>query len=257
MSDQHDARPSPPTGSPTVHAVLVPGYWLGAWAWRAVEPGLHAAAITTHAVTLPGLDGGPTAGLTLDDHIGAVAALVDGLDGDVVLVGHSGGGAVVQGVVDRRPDRIRRVVYVDSGPLRDGVSLRPDATADIALPSWDELAAQGASIDGIDDAGLARFRERAVPHPGGVARSPVVVRDPRRLAVPASVICTSLPSAVLTGLIASGQMPSELPDVHDVRYVDLPTGHWPMFSRPGDLARVIAAEVTRDLAAPGGTRWAP
>ncbi len=241
---KHNSPPSSPVAdSHPVHVVLVPGYWLGAWAWEAVEPGLRTAGLTTHPVTLPGLDGGSTLGVTLDDHIGAVAELVVALDGDVVLVGHSGGGAVAQGVTDREPDRIRRVVYVDSGPLQDGMSLHPDATDDIELPSWDELTAQGSSIDGIDDAGLDRFRKRAVPHPVGVARAPVRLRDTRRLDVPASVICTSLPSSVLRETIEAGQMPSELLAIHDVRYIDLPTGHWPMFSRPTDLAEAIRAEV--------------
>jgi len=107
-----------------------------------------------------------------------VAELVAAFEGDVVLVGHSGGGAVVQGVIDRKPDRIRRVVYVDTGPLRDGVSLFPEARADIELPSWDELAAQGNSLDGIDEVGPARFRERPVPHPVGVASTPCACATP-------------------------------------------------------------------------------
>ncbi|HSL60004.1 MAG TPA: alpha/beta hydrolase [Acidimicrobiales bacterium] len=243
MTSEHDTTPNQNHPASTVHAVLVPGWWLGGWAWAAVEPGLRTAGITPHAVTLPGLDGTSSADITLDDHVAAVVRVVDALAGEVVLVGHSGGGAVVQSAADRRPDRIRRVVYVDSGPLRAGESLRPDATVDVELPSWDELAAVGSSIDGIDDDGLVRFRERAVPHPAGVARAAVDVRDPRRLDVPASVICTSLPSSVLSGMIEAGEMPSELPDVRDVRYVDLPTGHWPMFSRPTELAEVLADEI--------------
>ncbi len=63
--------------------------------------------------------------------------------------------------------------------------------------------------------------------------------------MPATVICTSVPSAVLIETIHVGQVPSELRQLAEVRYVDLPTGHWPMFSRPADLARVLAAEITR------------
>ena len=233
------------TETTPLHVVLVPGYWLGAWAWGPVEAELRSAGLTTHAVTLPGLDGTTTAGITLDDHIGAVTELVDSLDGDVVLVGHSGGSLVVQGVTDRRPERIRRVVYVDGGPLLDGVSLHPDAGADIDLPTWEELEAEGSSLEGLDDESLARFRERAVPHPGGVAASPIRVHDERRLDVPTSVICTSLPSPVLLGMIEAGDMPSELLAVRDVHLVDLPTGHWPMFSRPADLAGAIHDELTR------------
>ncbi len=249
MSNPTSHRVDPQRQSRPVHAVLIPGYWLGAWAWEDVEPGLRTAGVVPHAVTLPGLDGGETAGISLGDHVEAVADVVGALDGDVVLVAHSGGGAVAQMLVDRDPDRVRRVVYVDSGPLRDGVALFPDQTTDLELPSWEVLEAQGSSLDGIEVDELERFRRRSRPHPVGVVSAPVAVRNDRRLGVPTSVICTSLPSTVLTEMIAGGQMPSELLDLADVRYVDLPTGHWPMLSRPFDLAAVLSIEI--HLAADG------
>ncbi len=239
------------TPSTPTHVVIVSGFWLGAWAWDAVLPALRDAGLEPHAVTLPGL-GAPGApeqprpGITLDDHVAAVRDLVDSLDGDVVLVGHSGGAFVVQMVADQRPERVRRVVYVDSGPLNDGLSLRPgDPAVDVPLPTWDELQAEGSSLDGLDGAALARFRSLAMPQPGGVATAPVRLGDPRRFAIPVTAICTSLPSGLLRELIASGQMPSELGAYADVEYVDLPTGHWPMLSRPADLADAIAAAAQR------------
>lgn len=246
MSNQRTER--------TVHVVLVPGFWLGGWAWDDVVPALREAALEPHAVTLPGLAGldDDRTGITLDDHVRTVTELVDTLDGDVVLVGHSGAAAVIQGAVDRRPDRIRRAIYVDSGPVRDGVALREatdgqggpgDGSTDLPLPSWDELEAEGDSIVGLDDAALEQFRRRAVPQPIGVATTPLRLTDPRRLTVPVTVVCTSLTSQTLRQLVAAGQFPTELADIGDVDYVDLPTGHWPMFSRPSDLAAVIADAV--------------
>lgn len=248
MSNQRALRG--PRADGTVHVVLVPGFWLGGWAWDDVVPTLRDAALEPHPVTLPGLAGpdDDRVGITLDDHVRTVTELVDTLDGDVVLVGHSGAAAVIQGAVDRRPGRIRRAVYVDAGPVRDGVALREatdgsggpgDGSADLPLPSWDELEAVGDSIVGLDDAALERFRRLAVPQPIGVATTPLRLTDPRRLTVPVTVICTSLTVQTLRQLVAAGQFPTELPDVTDVDYVDLPTGHWPMFSRPRDLAEVI------------------
>jgi pimeloyl-ACP methyl ester carboxylesterase len=232
-----------------VHVVLVPGFWLGAWAWDDVVPHLEAAGLVPHPVTLPGLEPGSTAAeraaVTREDHVGAVAELVDGLDGAVVLVGHSGGGPVVQQVVDRDPARVRRVVYVDTGPLVDGAALNPglpDDAADVPLPSWGELADQGSSTDGLDDAALATFRERAVPTPAPVARGAVHVSDPARLAVPATVVCSSIPSTVLAELATPGPpLHTELGEIADLTYVDVPTGHWPMLSRPRELADAIVA----------------
>lgn len=231
--------------SRTVHAILVPGFWLGAWAWRDVEPTLRDAGIATHPLTLPGLEGGDTGGVTLEVQIDAVVRLVQSLTGDVVLVGHSGGGAVAQGVIDQVPELVRRVVYVDSGPLLDGTSLIPDAVHDIPLPSWNELAEQNSSIEGMNDEALALFRAKAVSQPAAVARSHIRVTNIQRLEVPVSVICTSFPKDVLLEMIEAGVIPSELGSVRDVHYVDLPTGHWPMFSRPHDLARVLRDEITR------------
>lgn len=236
-TDQH--------ADPTTHVVLVPGFWLGAWAWQDVVPSLHAAGLAAHPVTLPGLadDAVDRRGLTLADHVAAVRDLVDDLAGDVVLVGHSGGAAVVQSVVDERPDRIARVVYVDAGPTSDGAVLfpdLPDGVVDVPFPSDDELAAQQLSTEGLDADALARLRAQVVPEPAGVMLSRVTLRDERRLAVPATVVCTSLPSTTLVGLIAAGVLPTELPDVADVEYIDLPTGHWPMLSRPEDLGAVLA-----------------
>jgi len=85
-----------------------------------------------------------------------------------------------------------------------------------------------------------------VPQPGAVARAVIDVRDPRRLAVPTTFVCTSLPSPVLQQMAATGKMPTELLALTDVRFVDLPTGHWPMLSRPADLGRVLVEEM-RDL----------
>lgn len=233
-----------------VHVVLVPGFWLGGWAWDAVVPLLRDAGLTPHAVTLPGLEGPDAvrAGVVLADHVRAVLTLVDTLDGDVVLVGHSGGAVVVQSVADQRPERIRRVVYVDSGPMADGLVLFPDLPAgvvDMPFPTDDELAAQQLSTDGLDAAALADLRRRTVPHPAGVMSSPVHVTDERRFAVPVTVICTSLPSALLQQLTEAGQLPTEMPRYADVRTVDLPTGHWPMLSRPGELAAALVDAAAR------------
>jgi pimeloyl-ACP methyl ester carboxylesterase len=229
------------TTNSTTHVVLVPGFWLGAWAWDALLEPLRAAGLDPVPVTLPGLlPDDERASVTRADHVRAVTDVLDGLNGDeVVLVGHSGGGAVVGEVLDRRPGRVRRAVFVDTGPLEDGAVLNatlPPDTTEVPLPSWAELAEQGSSIDGMEEAALGRFRSRAVPHPARVAREPVHVSDPRRSDVPVTAICTSLPSQVLRTMVDGG------PPFHtelgrfDVTYVDLPTGHWPMFSRPDDLA---------------------
>lgn len=229
-----------------VHVVLVPGFWLGGWAWDDVVPGLQEAGLVPHAVTLPGMGSvsEDRRGITLADHVDAVRTVVEGLEGRVVLVGHSGGAPVVSGVVDAVPDRVSRVVYVDAGPVPDGMTVGveiPEDAVDHPLPSWEDLAADDTPSDGIEQARLAEIRERSVPTPAGVVRSPARLTDERRKRVPVTVICCSMPAGVLRDAIEQGApWVSELVG-SDVTLVDLPTGHWPMFSRPVDLAEAIKA----------------
>jgi len=73
-----------------------------------------------------------------------------------------------------------------------------------------------------------------------------VLSDERRYAIPATIVCCEFSGEQLRGWMAGGAAPlAELALMHDVEYVDLPTGHWPQFTRPADLAEVIRAAVDR------------
>ncbi|HEX6953945.1 MAG TPA: alpha/beta fold hydrolase [Agromyces sp.] len=229
--------------------ILIPGFWLDASSWNEVTPALEAAGHRVHPVTLPGLESAdaPRAGIGLHDHIDAVVRLVDGLDAPVVLVGHSGGGAVAQGVVDRRPDRIARVVYVDAAPLGEGDSINDELPVhgdEIPLPDWSVFEA--ADLTDLDDDLRDRFRARAVPQPAAVASDPMRLGDERRLDVPTTIVCCEFPSAQVAEWIAAGvPFVREVAALRDVDYVDLPTGHWPQFTRPAELGRVLVDAVAR------------
>jgi len=231
-----------PTGSTFV---LVPGHWLGAWAWDEVAARLTELGQPVEAVTLPGASSPDELQVSLSDQADDLETVIARQAAPPVLVAHSGAGRVATAVLDRQPDAVRRVVYVDSGPAADG-SVFDESVADdvesIPLPSWDDLKAGGASLDGLDDQRLATFRSRAVPVPGDVARDRLHLRDQQRLDVPTTIIACSLPSAQLLELARGGHpMFTEVTRLRDLELVDLPTGHWPMWSRPTDLAEAIAA----------------
>lgn len=230
--------------------ILVPGFWLDGSSWEALLPDLQEAGHRPHPLTLPGLEAADAdrSGITLRDHVDAVVAVVDSLGIDeVVLVAHSGGGAVAHAAADARPDRVARVIYVDSGPLGEGASINaelPVVDGEIPLPDWSAFGEE--DLVDLDDGLRAEFRERAVPMPAGVARDPQRLSDERRYDVPVTVIACEFPSAVLREWMAQGHpFVEELSRIRDVEFVDLPTGHWPQFTRPADLGREILAALDR------------
>lgn len=228
--------------------LLIPGFWLDASSWDPVLPALQAAGHRTHPVTLPGMESADAdrSGIGLRDHVDAVVALVDSLPGaDVVLVGHSGGGAVAHAVVDARPDRVARVVYVDAGPLGDGGVINdelPVVDGEIPLPDWPEF--EEPDLVDLDDELRAAFRARAIPTPVRVATDQQRLSDERRYDVPATVIACEMSSAFLQDLMAQGHpYTAELGKVRDVTWIDLPTGHWPQLTKPAELAEALVDAV--------------
>jgi pimeloyl-ACP methyl ester carboxylesterase len=230
--------------------ILIPGFWLDASSWGDIVPVLEQAGHRTHPLTLPGMESkdADRAAITLRDHVDAVVAAIDSLDpvaGKVVLVGHSGGGAVAHAAVDARPGRVARVVYVDSGPLGQGGVINdelPAENGEIPLPDW--ALFEDEDLVDLDDGLRAAFRERAIPTPEHVASDPQQLSDERRYDVPVTVIACELPSAKLREWVRQGHpYVGELAKIRDVEYVDLPTGHWPQFTRPKDLGQAILAGV--------------
>ncbi|MDR6868996.1 pimeloyl-ACP methyl ester carboxylesterase [Microbacterium resistens] len=237
--------------SPTI--ILVPGHWLGAWAWDEVVEQLQDAGHRAVPLTLPGLDphDPQRATRTLDDQADAIDRALESAaasgHGPAVLVAHSGANAPVSIVLDRHPELVGHVIWVDSGPVAPGTVFAPDAPADLVelpLPAFDVLGEQ-ASLDGLDAGALDRFREGAVPEPGPVLRQAVELANAERLDVPTTLVCCSISGEQIRELAAAGHpMFAEVAGLRQVESIDLPTGHWPMWSRPQDLAEIIAAVAT-------------
>jgi pimeloyl-ACP methyl ester carboxylesterase len=229
--------------------ILIPGFWLDASSWGGVTPVLQAAGHTVRPLTLPGLESVDTdrRGIGLRDHIDAVTAAVDESNLPVVLVGHSGGGAIAHAVADARPDAIERVIFVDSIPLGHGRAINPDlpvVDGQIPLPDWSVF--DDEDLRDLDDSLRATFRARAVPEPAAVASDRQVLSDDRRYDVPATIIACEYPSDTMKDLISQDHpYVAELAAMRNIEYVDLPTGHWPQFTKPDELAQAILGAVDR------------
>ncbi len=219
--------------------ILVPGFWLGAWAWDDVVPLLRADGHDVTALTLPGLESAEAdrSTITLSDHVDAICAAVNAAGRPVVLAVHSGTGASGYAASDRVPDQIAAMVYVDSGPAT--AALDPSFEGIESPLNWEELAAE-ENLDGLSEEQLETFRQRAVPEPGGVLREGPTLANDARLDIPTTAIATGFTSDQYKEAIAQGQTwLGGFADLRNLSWVDLPTSHWPMWSRPRELAEII------------------
>jgi pimeloyl-ACP methyl ester carboxylesterase len=223
----------------TAPIVLVPGFWLGAWAWDEVAATLRADSHDVTALTLPGLESANAdrSSITLSDHVDAIAEAVKAASRPVVLAVHSGTGFSGYVASDRIPERIAAMVYVDTAP---GIPpLDPDFEGEEKPMSWEELSAE-ENLDGLSEEQLETFRQRAVPEPGGVIRDAVELTNDARLDIPSTLICTGYSSQEYKDAVKEGySWLGGIKEVRNITWVDLPTSHWPMWSRPKELAEII------------------
>lgn len=234
--------------------VLLPGFWLGAWAWRSVAAGLRERGHDVHPLSLTGL--GERAHLAnpkidLETHVTDVLNLIRYEDlRDVVLVGHSYAGAVVvPSVADRVPERIARLVFVDSGPLPDGMSQSEftppeerERNASLVRShgdGWRLPAPPWAGIPGLPPELVPTLEALSVPQPWKTATTPVRL-DGAWEQLPRLHVMCSFPESVARELAGSGERAFQHMRGDDWTAVELPGSHWPMFDQPAALAEALA-----------------
>jgi pimeloyl-ACP methyl ester carboxylesterase len=221
--------------------ILVPGFWLGAWAWDEVVADLRADGLDVSAITLPGLESADAdrSSITLSDHVDAIVEAVKAAEVPVVLAVHSASGFSGYAASDRVPDRIAAMVYVDTAPGKG--ALDPEFVGLEKPLIWKDIEAE-ENLDGLTEEQKETFRQRAVPVPGGVLREAIELTNDARKDIPSTLICTGFTSeqyktyakehpewAFLAGI----------PELRNATWIDLPTSHWPMWSRPKELAAII------------------
>lgn len=229
--------------------VLVPGAWLGAWAWHDVTPLLAKEGHAVYPVTLTGM--GERVHLASKD-VGMATAVEDVLSGlryreieSCVLVGHSFAGKVAAAVADRVPDRVTKIVYLDAfrpergtapqgsfDPAAEFGALPPGATG---FPLTEEIVGRiGPDVKG---AALRRMLALATPWPARLATDPIVLSSNYDRAQEAYIFCRQSGDPV-EEIVAGKWGPLNGP--HTI----LDAGHWPMITRPKELARDLI-ELTR------------
>ena len=230
--------------------ILVPGFWLGAWAWDEVADALRADGHDVTAITLPGLESpdADRSSIGFADHVQAIMDAVESKDDPVVLAVHSASGFTGYAASDRVPERIAAMVYVDTAP---GVgALDPDFEGVEKPMVWSEIE-EGENLDGLSEEQKETFRQRAVPVPGGVMRESVELTNDARRDIPSTLICTGFTAEQYQTYAREHPEWSFLagvPELRNATWIDLPTSHWPMWSRPADLAAIIGDVARKSVA---------
>ncbi|MFE2463333.1 alpha/beta fold hydrolase [Streptomyces sp. NPDC059402] len=220
--------------------LLIGGLWLDATVWSRVASTLESLGHRPVPLTLPGQgDGAATA--TLDDQVAAVLAAVDAAPGKPMVVGHSAACALAWLAADRRPERLAKVALIGGVPTPDGqpyadfFEVRDGA---MPFPGWEPF--QGPDAADLDEAARRELAAAAIPVPEGVARGVVRLTDERRFEVPVLLVCPEFTPAQARKWIDAGEVP-ELARAGHVDFADIDSGHWPMLTRPAELAGILAA----------------
>ena len=219
--------------------LLIAGLWLDGSAWAEVVPALEALGHRPLPLTLPGQGDGYTSA-TLDDQVAAVLAAVGTASEKPMVVGHSAACTLAWLAADARPEHLAKVAliggfpspdgkpYFDSFELTDGV---------MPFPGWG--AFEGPDSADLDEEARRRFASAAIPLPEGVAKGVVHLADERRFDVPVVLVCPEFTPAQAQAWIEAGEVP-ELAKAKRLELVDIDSGHWPMLTKPIELARLLA-----------------
>ncbi|MGD3105992.1 alpha/beta hydrolase [Streptomyces sp. YGL11-2] len=242
--------------------VLVSGGYTGGWIWREVAARLRERGHDAHPVTLTGMgDRRHLAGreTDLETHVeDVVQVLAHEQPRDAVVVGHCYGLLPALGAADRRPDLVGRVVYLDTGMPADGdtgFDVMPDPVVrDRLLRRAEELGAGWrlppppladeqlwGSLAGVTPAARERLERLAAPQPLATLTRPLRLTGAAAEMPATGVFCTAHGTSIATleALVATGDPRYAILTEPRVGFFDLDTGHYPMLSRPGELADVL------------------
>ncbi|MDE1853748.1 MAG: alpha/beta hydrolase [Thaumarchaeota archaeon] len=226
--------------------VLVPGAWLGAWAWKRVVPLFEKGGHSAYPVTLTGM--GERVHLASKD-MGIETSIQDVLNvieyndlDDFVLVGHSFAGKVVAPVADRLPEKVKLILYLDAfrpekvrtpqGRFDPTKEFGAPPAGSFAIPLTERIIdAIGIDVQGGDRAWML---SKGTPWPQKPANDPITLSERFDSIKSAYIFCTKSGDPV--DEIVAGKW-GKLDGPH--RVID--SGHWPMVTKPDELAEAMVA----------------
>ena len=224
--------------------LLIAGLWLDGSAWDEVVPELEQLGHHPIPLTLPG-QGDGSASATLDDQVRAVLAAVDAASEKSMVVGHSAASTLAWLAADARPQRVAMVALIGGFPSGDGelyADLFEPRDGAMAFPGWAPF--EGPDSADLDEDTKRTFASAAIPVPSGVTKGVVRLVNEQRFDVPVVLVCPEFTPAEAREWISAGDVP-ELAKAKHVEFVDIDSGHWPMVTKPIELAGLLAAAAGR------------
>jgi len=225
--------------------VLIHGAYQGGWIWKPIVSRLRAAGHVAHAPSLDGCAERAHAlrrGITVGTHAHEAAQLLFYEDlADVVLVGTSSGGMVVQKAAELARGRISRLVFVDALALMPGERVdeivkrtTPNETSDLATGPT-RADAESRLFRDLDPATRGWALARITPHPVAALEAPMEA--------------TTFWDQAWRATVIRCRRAVNPPEAHQRRtaerlkaeWHELDTGHYPMLSAPDELARLLLA----------------
>jgi pimeloyl-ACP methyl ester carboxylesterase len=225
--------------------LLIAGLWLDGSVWDDVVPTLEALGHRPMPLTLPG-QGDGSVSATLADQVAAVLAAVDSSSAKPMVVGHSAASTLAWLAADARPEKVAKVALIGGFPSADGQTYADffePKDGVMPFPGWDPF--EGPDSADLDEEARRSFASAAIPVPEGVTKGVVRLTDERRYDVPVVLVCPEFTPAQAREWIAAGDLP-ELAKAKHLVLVDIDSGHWPMVSKPVELARLLAAAAAED-----------
>lgn len=231
--------------------ILIHGSWHSAWNWHRVIPLLEQSGYQVFAIDLPGMgrDKTPIHQVSLESSVAKICELIDRIDGQVILVGHSKNGIMISQAAEYRPSKIEKLIYLAAylvpngkaqaeysamdtkGVLKPFVVKFPDTNSHILLP---EIYQEGLYHD--CDQNVYQLARLILNHESALTgTTPLVLSDENYGSVPRYYIeCTE--DRAVTPFIQQ-KMYSELTCKEVFK---IPTSHSPFFSRPNLLCEIFS-----------------
>ena len=224
--------------------LLIAGLWLDTSVWDDVVPALEAHGHRAAPLTLPG-QGDGSASATLDDQVKAVLDALDSASGMPMVVGHSAACTLAWLAADARPEKVAKIALIGGFPSADGetyADLFEVKGGVMPFPGWGPF--EGPDSADLDEAAKHRVATAAIPVPEGVSKGVVRLADERRFDIPVVLVCPEFTPAEAREWIDAGDVP-ELAKAKHLDLVDIDSGHWPMLTKPVELADLLAAAAAK------------